>query len=402
MRGTPFLDSLVVTPPSGDEPAPEPTTTTDSPLFDLDTSELCLLLMSHWRMPRSLRSSQRSTATLNIRREDQRRRGARVHRHGRTQHRGLRNAWTTPGMIVKERHRADRGTRRRRDAHGRQPCRGPAPLTTATPMFTRLSTPPTMWSMTSTTSATAPTLPYVLLMAQSDPIDQVIFADYLVVDDADVEAFNTLPTASISTPTWQARRRPTRARHDARRNRPGLHLRHRRQRDDQRARAGKLERRRQRGLGPGRRSHRVSRSAWRPTCRTSTIGGTRRASSSACRKMCRRLHPDEVLDVFEFSDDCTYDDRYDYEPTRWRAATMYGWTAVRRGQHVRGARRQPGGREFRPSSCCIPCCRPKQDHSSSANWSTRWALPARWNHVPGVGAGTTAEQPDRNRGRGSG
>ena len=33
---------------------------------------------------------------------------------------------------------------------------------------------------------------YVVMVAQSDPIDQVVFVDFVTVDDADVEAFNTL------------------------------------------------------------------------------------------------------------------------------------------------------------------------------------------------------------------
>ena len=189
-----LLDSLVVTPAgtgNTDEPAPEPTTTTDSPLFDLvDTSGLIYSYVAledaaisalipeeygdieytEWQTSDGEPLGFIVTAAPNI--DD------------------FRNTWTTPGMIVK----SAIGLTEELDADEMLTDDSLAETCTFDDRYTYEheafgTTYNVVYDVYNECDGTDTS--YVLLMAQSDPIDQVIFADYLVVDDADVEAFNT-------------------------------------------------------------------------------------------------------------------------------------------------------------------------------------------------------------------
>src|SRR5690606_6545057 len=102
----------------------------------------------------------------------------------------FRNAWTTPGMIVK----SAIGLTEELDADEMLTDDSLAETCTFDDRYTYEheafgTTYNVVYDVYNECDGTDTS--YVLLMAQSDPCDQVIFADYLVVDDADVEAFNT-------------------------------------------------------------------------------------------------------------------------------------------------------------------------------------------------------------------
>ncbi|MCO5208317.1 MAG: trypsin-like peptidase domain-containing protein [Caldilinea sp.] len=309
-----ILDSLVVTPPNGAEPAPEPTTTTDSPLFDLvDTSELAYSYValedaaisalipeeygdieySEWTTSDGEALGYIVTAAPNI--DD------------------FRNTWTTPGVIVK----SAIGLTEELDADEMLTDDSLAETCTFDDRYTYVheafdATYNVVYDVYNECDGTDTS--YVLLMAQSDPIDQVIFADYLVVDDADVEAFNTFadsfyldadlasaPPADTGEGTTPSETGPvyTSVTDDS----ATISVRVPESWSDVVSEDWDL------GDGPIGVSLSVAPDVQDFNDRWDTPG----VFIGVSEDVAAAFTPDEVLDVFEFSDDCTYDSRYDYE-----------------------------------------------------------------------------------------
>lgn len=312
-----ILDSLVVTPAGtgdgGDEPAPEPTTTTDSPLFDLvDTSDLIYSYValednaisalipeeygdieySDWTSSSGEPLGFIVTAAPNI--DD------------------FRNTWTTPGMIIKSAigltEELDPAEMLADDSLA-ETCTYDDRYTYEHEAFgTTYNVAYDVYNECDGTDSS-----YVVLMAQSDPIDQVIFLDHVVVDDADVEAFNTfldsfyLDAELASTPpsdtgetTTTNETGPvyTTATDDS----ETISVRVPESWSDVVSEDWDL------GDGPIGVSLSVAPDVQDFNDRWDTPG----VFIGVSEDVAAAFTPDEVLDVFEFSDDCTYDDRYDY------------------------------------------------------------------------------------------
>ncbi len=313
-----ILDSLVVTPAgtgnNADTPAPEPTTTTDSPLFDLvDTSGLIYSYVAledaaisalipeeygdieytEWQTSDGEPLGFIVTAAPNI--DD------------------FRNTWTTPGMIVK----SAIGLTEELDADEMLTDDSLAETCTFDDRYTYEheafgTTYNVVYDVYNECDGTDTS--YVLLMAQSDPIDQVIFADYLVVDDADVEAFNTFldsfyldaelasaPPSDTSETTTTDESGPvyTTVTDDS----ETISVRVPEAWTDVVSEDWDL------GDGPIGASLSVAPDVQDFNDTWETPG----VFIGVSEEVAAAFTPDEVLDVFEFSDDCTYDDRYDYE-----------------------------------------------------------------------------------------
>ena len=313
-----LLDSLVVTPAGtgdgGDEPAPEPSTTTDSPLFDLvDTAGLIYSYVAledaaisalipeeygdieyaDWTSSDGELLGFIVTVAPNV--ED------------------FRNTWTTPGMIVK----SAIGLTEELDPDEMLTDESLAETCTYDDRYTYEheafgTTYNVAYDVYTECDGTDSS--YVVLMAQSDPVDQVIFLDHVVVDDADVEAFNTFldsfyldsalagappsdtgdqPAADESGPVYTAVTDGSET----------ISVRVPESWVDVVSADWDL------GDGPIGVSLSVAPDVQEFNDTWETPG----VFIGVSEDVAAAFTPDEVLDVFEFSDDCTYDDRYDYE-----------------------------------------------------------------------------------------
>ncbi len=308
-----LLDSLIVTPPSGDEPAPEPTTTDSSPLFDLvDTSDLIYsytalenvaisalipeeyseIESTEWQNSDGEPLGFIVTAAPNI--DD------------------FRNTWTTPGMIIK----SSSGLTEELDPDEMLTDDSLAETCTFDDRYTYEHeafgiTYNVVYDVYNECDGTDTS--YVLLMAQSDPIDQAIFLDHLVVGDADVEAFNTF-LDSFYLDADLASTLPAGSAEGTAPDEPGplyttvtddsetISVRVPESWGDVVSADWEL------GDGPIGISLSVAPDVQEFNDTWETPG----VFIGVSEEVAATFTPNEVLDVFEFSDNCTYDDRYDY------------------------------------------------------------------------------------------
>ena len=309
-----LLDSLVVTPLRSDEPAPEPTTTSNSPLFDLvDMSDLIYSYVAlenaaistlipeeysdieytEWKTSDGEPLGFIVTAAPNI--DD------------------FRNTWTTPGMIIK----SSTGLTEALDPDEMLTDDSLAETCTFDDRYSYEheafgTTYNVVYDVYNKCDGTDTS--YVLLMAQSDPIDQAIFLDHVAVDDADVEAFNTF-VDSFYLDAALAGASPTDTTEDTTSGEPGplyvtvtddsetISVRVPQSWGDVVSADWEL------GNGPIG----VSLSAAPDVQDFNDTWETPGVFVGVSEEVAATFTPNEVLDVFEFSDDCIYDNRYDYE-----------------------------------------------------------------------------------------